>query len=132
VVTSPLFDYLESSTLKSVRFTEFSYNTAPSGVELVVRGEAGGYAAVALQADIFNKGSYFKDSTFSDLSLDERGNVTFTYQAKVAPSLISYQKQIEEMVANQPAVVAPATTTPDVATSSPETTATTTEQTTGN
>jgi hypothetical protein len=132
VVTSPLFEYLESSTLKSVRFTELSYNTAPNGVELVMRGEASGYAAVALQADIFNKGSYFKDSNFSDLSLDEKGNVTFTYQAKVNPSLISYQKQVEEMIASQPAVVAPATTTPDFATSSPETTATTTESDTNN
>lgn len=117
VVVSPLFDYLEDSTVRSVRFTEFTYNTTPSGVILVMKGEATGYAALALQSDIFNMGSSFREANFSDLSLDNRGNVTFSLETKVDPNLISYQKQIvDERPTLTPPVPAVATTTLEVAT----------------
>jgi len=129
IVTTPLFDYLESATVKNVRFDEFSYNTSPSGVELIMRGEASGYSAIALQADIFNKGGFFKDQNFSDLGLDEKGNVTFTYKTVVSPNLISYQKQIEGIKKNEQETIIniqeestpTATSTSEVATSTPST-----------
>lgn len=125
IVLSPLFDYLEASTVKSVRFNELTYNTTPSGVELILKGQASGYSAIALQSDIFNKGTSFKNSDFSDLSLDERGNVAFTYKTMVDSSLISYQKQVEGLAVPEPVIVPIATTTPVTASS----TATTTNQT---
>lgn len=132
IVVSPLFDYLEASTVRSVRFTELTYNTTPSGVELILKGQASGYSAIALQADIFNRGTSFRNSDFSDLSLDEKGNVTFTYKAMLDPNLISYQKLVEGLEVPKPVIVPVATTTPVTASSTATTTAQTSTSTSSN
>ena len=128
VVVSPLFDFLESSTLKSVRFTKFSYSTNPAGVELVMEGQARSYAAIALQSDLFTQSAHFKNPIFSDLRLDESGNVVFIFKAIVNPNLISYQKQVEKLTVVTPAkpaavaTTSSATTTPiSASTSTPPT-----------
>lgn len=92
VALSPLFDYLEASTLKTVRFSDFRYDSNEKGLMLSMRGQARGYAAVALQSEIFNQSQYIKQPIFSDLDLDEKGNVTFTFRAVLDPSFISYKK----------------------------------------
>jgi hypothetical protein len=122
IVLSPLFDYLENSTLKGVRFTQFQYQTTEKGLELSMRGQARGYSAVALQSDIFNKGQYFDEPIFADLDLDERGNVTFSFRALVDPSIVSYQKEITASSIDEPvsAIVTPTGTS--VSTSSPQAT----------
>lgn len=94
-ILSPLFEFLEISTPKTVRFNDFRYTMNEFGIELNLRGEARGYAALALQADIFEKSGYFKNAIFSNLSLNEKGDVRFSFKAIVDPSLVSYQRQIE-------------------------------------
>src|SRR3989344_3648351 len=101
VVLSPLFDFLESSTVKTVRFTEFNLSTTKEGVVLTMKGQARGYSAVALQADIFSKSSNLRNSIFSDLNLDDRGNVIFAMKAIVEPTLLSYSKFVEKMPATE-------------------------------
>lgn len=90
-VISPLFDFLEASTLKNVRFTSFKYGVIEKVIQLEMKGQARGYAAVALQSDIFNKNSSLTEQVFGDLDLDDNGNVIFTYSAKVDPALVSYK-----------------------------------------
>ncbi len=90
-VLSPLFDFLETSTLKNVRFTDFKYVAKGRAHELSMRGQARGYAAVALQSDILNKSTYLKNQIFEGLDLDEKGNVVFTFSATVEPTLLSYR-----------------------------------------
>jgi hypothetical protein len=94
-VLTPLFEFLEASTPKAVRFSDFDYLITEEGLELNMRGEARGYAALALQADIFNKSQHFRDITFSDLNLNERGDVSFSFRAIVNQDLISYKRVIE-------------------------------------
>ncbi|MBX4195668.1 hypothetical protein KW796_01775 [Candidatus Parcubacteria bacterium] len=103
IVLSPLFTYLENSTLKTVRFNEFQYKATDKGLELSMRGQARGYAAVALQSEIFNKSPYFKQPIFADLDLDDKGNVTFSFKAYVDPTLVSYKEEVD----NLPTVTAP-------------------------
>ena len=101
---SPLLEFLEESTLKNVRFTSFDYSLGKDGgTELLMQGQARGYAALALQADVFNKSKYFKNSNFSNLNLDERGDVSFSFTASVDPALVSYEKKIERQAPLQPA-----------------------------
>lgn len=127
-VLSPLFDYLETSTVKTVRFTQFSYSTTDKGLTLVMKGQARGYTAVALQADIFSKSKYLKNPIFGDLSLDNSGNVVFSMTAVLDPSIISYKKQLEgsPVPVQQIPVVSP-TTAPvlPVSTSTPSPASTT-------
>lgn len=96
-ILSPLFDFLAVSTPKTVRFSDFHYSKTPQGLELLMKGEARGYAALAFQATIFNNSQYFKDSIFSDLSLNTKGDVNFSVKTIVDPNLISYQKEVERI-----------------------------------
>lgn len=108
IVLSPLFDYLENSTLRTVRFTQFAYETTDKGLEVAMRGQARGYTAVALQSEIFNNSPYFKQPIFADLDLDEVGNVTFSFRANLDADIVSYKASADELEA-APAVVVPVT-----------------------
>jgi hypothetical protein len=104
-VLSPLFDYLESATVRNVRFTQFSYSTTERGLTLSMGGQARGYTSVALQSDVFNQSKYLKNPIFGDLNLDKNGNVIFSFIATIDPSIISYKKQLENGAV--PAVLTP-------------------------
>jgi hypothetical protein len=95
-VLTPLFDFIESSTLKSLRFSSLDYSASSQGIVLSMRGQAHGYASVALQADVFNKSKYIKNPMFSDLTLDDKGNVTFAFKGNLDPALISFTQYLQD------------------------------------
>ena len=94
-VLTPLFEFLGVSTPRTVRFSNFRYSMTGQGLELSMSGEARGYAALALQADIFSKSQYFKNPIFSNLNLNERGDVSFSFKTIVDPNLVSYTREVE-------------------------------------
>lgn len=104
---SPLYDFLEANTVKSVRFTDFKYEDTAEGIKVKLGGDARGYSALALQAQLFNKTKYVRNPVFTDLHLDEKGNVKFSFTADIDKALISYK--------TPPQITAPVTT-PTVAT----------------
>ena len=91
-----VFEYLEESTMKNLRFTDFGYtNKNNEKVEIKMSGEAGGYSTIAWQAKEFvdAKKTGDKDYTdiiFSDLNPGLTGNVVFKLTATVNPALILY------------------------------------------
>ncbi len=119
LVLSPLFKFLEASTLRSVRFSSFNYALSERGLELTMRGEARGYAVLALQADQFNKTENFENPIFFDFSLDEKGNVIFFFRATVNPGLLSYRREAEKLGVPIVPAVAPVVATTSSATSTP-------------
>ncbi|MDB5266954.1 MAG: protein of unknown function with transrane region [Parcubacteria group bacterium] len=124
-VMSPLLDYLETSTVRNVRFTSFQFAGSDKGLSLTMKGQARGYAAVALQAETFNQSKYFKIPIFSDLALDEKGNVVFSFKGGLDPTVVSYKKQLESgTVELRPLSGAVATSTPALVPVQPVTTAT--------
>lgn len=108
---TPIFKYLEESTLKAVRFNALDYTTTARGVELSMKGQARGYSAVALQSEIFNNSKFLKNPVFSDLDLDSKGNVTFSFKATVDPSFISYKPQVTSSQRTAPVMTATSTPT---------------------
>jgi len=98
IAVTPIFEALEGVTMKSVRFTKFSYilgdETNPN-VQVKMSGIASGYRSVALQADLFSKKEDFIDPIFSNLSLDDKGNVLFDLDFSVLPSFINYESAIK-------------------------------------
>ena len=94
-VLSPMFEFLETATPNSVRFTSFSYESDEMGLKIILRGEARGYSALALLSDTFNKSGHFRNPVFSNLSLNERGDVSFSFDATVDNSIVSYERVIE-------------------------------------
>ncbi|MBX4206300.1 hypothetical protein KW784_00690 [Candidatus Parcubacteria bacterium] len=103
-VLSPLFGFLEASTPKSVRFSEFSYLDALGGPQVILKGQAKTYAALSLEADVIYKNKDFTNPVFSDIRLDDKGNVNFSLKAGVSPELISYGKTVGRAGAFPPPV----------------------------
>lgn len=112
-VLSPFFTFLQQTTPKTVRFSEFRFTEDKEGPQVVLKGAAATYAALALEADVIYKNKDFKNPTFSDLRLDDKGNVTFSLKAGVSPEFISYAKTVSRL--NAPPV--PTSTSTSTATS---------------
>jgi hypothetical protein len=114
VAMSPLFDYLEDSTLRTVRFTELGYGEGDrGGLGLILKGQARSYAALSLQSDEFAKSAYIKEPIFSDLTLDDKGNVGFSFNAMLDPGLTSFKRGLAE---REQGTVVPAVTTNPIST----------------
>jgi len=92
VAFSEFFKTLEENTLKSVRFKQFTYSMSDNGgIDISLSGEASGYSSIALQSDAFGDNKYIKNPIFSNLGLDNFGNITFNMTASVDPLLILYK-----------------------------------------
>jgi len=99
IAVSPIFEILEDITMKTVRYTEFSYEQGgDKDIKVVISmsGEAVGYRSIALQSELFGRESRLIDPVFSNLTLNNNGNVIFDLQFSVAPSLVQYQEMIKQ------------------------------------
>lgn len=110
VAASALFRFLEEGTLASVRFNSFNYAvTADNRITLAMRGEASSFGAVALQSDVFGKSRFIREPIFSNLTLNQEGNVVFDLSAFVSPDLVSFARAAGMPSGGQaPVVVTPA------------------------
>lgn len=115
-IITPVFDFLEVSTPKTVRYTDFNFTTTTKGPELVIQGQATSYAALATAAETFDKAdTYFANTVFSDLKLNEKGNVVFTVRTQVRPSALSYERTAKAIAPSvAPVATTTATTTPSL------------------
>ncbi len=88
---SLLFSELESRTIANVRFRNFKYETAALGkVAISMEGTARSFNAVALQSDAFSKSTIIKDPIFSNVTIDQSGNVVFSFSAIADTDRMSY------------------------------------------
>ncbi|MFH1365856.1 MAG: hypothetical protein ABIG99_00460 [Patescibacteria group bacterium] len=93
----PIFDALEQITMKSVRFTKFSYDLGVDDTAVInikMSGVAIGYRSVALQSDLFAKNKNLINPIFSNLALDNSGNVLFDLEFLVDPAFINYKQTL--------------------------------------
>lgn len=94
---SPIFKVLQDITMKSVRYTQFNYEIGANDMILVkMTGEAEGYRAIALQADLFSANKNLRDPVFYNLNLQEKGEVLFDLEFSVDPSLVNYKQTLEK------------------------------------
>ena len=98
ITVSPIFQALQMLTLKTIRYTNFSYsisNDKTAKIDIKMSGVALGYSSIALQSDLFtNKeiGKNLIDPVFSNLTLDDKGNVVFDLEFSVDPSFVNYKQ----------------------------------------
>ena len=96
ITVSPILKILQDVTLKSIRYTKFSYTVTTSGgapfIEVKMTGQSRfGYTAIAQQNEAFAGNKYIKNPIFSNLILDERtGNVLFDLTFSVDPEFVRY------------------------------------------
>lgn len=96
ITVSPIFEALQEITIKTVRYTNFSYDFSGSKVVVNLAGQAIGYRSVALQSDLFKKNKNLIDPVFSNVTLGEKGNVLFNLQFSVDPSFVDYKQVIKK------------------------------------
>lgn len=90
-----IFDDLEARTGENVRFKTFKYEPAGTGRFAVsMSGTAKSFNSVAVQSDSFGKSSIIKDPIFSNLNLDQNGNVIFEFGGLVDPVRINFSTLI--------------------------------------
>jgi hypothetical protein len=100
IAITPIFQALSAITMKTVRYNNFSYNfgdAKDAKVTIKMNGQAVGYRSVALQSDLFttrDEGKNFIDPIFSNLTLDEKGNVLFDLEFSVDPSFVDYKQML--------------------------------------
>lgn len=99
----PIFEYLESKTLKNIRFKSMDLLFSENGVaELDMKGEAKNFSAVALQSDVFAESKELKNPIISDIDLNLTGGITFSFKTQVEPSAVLYRnvRQLDNNVEN--------------------------------
>jgi hypothetical protein len=86
--------------MKTVRYTKFSYvlgTDKKAQIIIQMSGQAVDYRSVALQSDLFNtkdEAKNFINPVFSNLTLDDKGNVLFDLQFSVDPSFVNYKQTL--------------------------------------
>lgn len=109
IAISPIFQLLQTVTMKTVRYTSFSYTFVTdksNKINIKMSGGAVGYRSIALQSDLFTKRKEIIDPIFSNLALDDKGNVLFDLDFSIDSSLIDYKTMLQRSI-DQPVNVVP-------------------------
>ena len=61
-----------------------------------MKGVADGYLSIALQADLFGKNKNLIDPVFSNLALDDKGNVIFNLTFSVDKNFVNYKQVLKK------------------------------------
>ncbi|MES2059892.1 MAG: hypothetical protein V4438_02590 [Patescibacteria group bacterium] len=94
VAVSYIFDFLADKTLQSVGFSDFKYSVATDGVaSLAMNGVAKSYNAVAYQSTVFGAERALKGPIFSNLDLDNQGDVVFNFTTNIDHGFIAYTRK---------------------------------------
>ncbi len=97
LAVSKFFERLNETTYTNVAFSSFEAESATDGsVEVTLVGRAGGFNSLILQQNLFDNLAFLQDPLFSNFSLDEEGNVSFTFNAVVDSGTVSYKRYITE------------------------------------
>lgn len=97
IAISPVFETLQKLTLKTIRYTKFGYsfgNEKDSRINVKMSGQAIGYRSIALQSDLLTKDKNIINPAFSNLSLDDKGNVVFDLEFSVDPNFVDYKQML--------------------------------------
>ena len=99
IAFSNLLDYLNQFTLKTVRYIDFKYDINAEGMaNVTMTGQAKNYNSVAYQSEVFGKNKNLKNPIFSNLDLNEKGDVTFSFNTQLDPAFLSYTRTLDKRV----------------------------------
>ncbi len=99
VAVTPIFDTLQKTVLQSVQFSNLNLTFGGKDkIVLAMKGQTLNYSSIAFQSDIISKdeNGLIKDPIFSDLNLDASGNVSFSFTATLDPTLILYERNLNQ------------------------------------
>lgn len=90
----PFFQLLQENTLKNVQFETFNFSANGEGVEVLMKGVARSYSTVALQSDVFGEIPHIHNPIFSDLDVNNKGDITFNFSASIDGNFLLYKNNI--------------------------------------
>lgn len=96
IMLSPIFEELSRLTIRSVRYTKFSYSIEKDTkvVTVSMSGQASDYNSIALQANAFNASKSVRNVVFSNLTLDDKGKPSFDLSFTVDSSFVKYNAPV--------------------------------------
>ena len=98
VAVSPIFNELQSSTLKSIQYTKFAYSLAGEGtgaqVNVQMSGIGQSYSSIALEAIELGKNPYIQNPIFSNLAPNDQGTILFDLTFSIDPKFVMYEEAI--------------------------------------
>lgn len=100
IALADFFESLGETTLPSLSFSEFSFEFREDGSEVTMSGEARSFTSIAQQSDLFEKNRYIRNHIFSDFTVTESGNVSFTLVFTLDPNLLTYRSSLENTQVN--------------------------------
>ena len=128
IVITPIFDALQTTTIKSIQFTHFTYTTPVNPgdpITVLMTGKARDYSSIALESDQLATNKDIHNSVFSNLTLDDTtGIVSFSLSFTVDPDLVMYTNHLSDFVTTQGAAVTNGDTVASAPVSSSDSTAT--------
>jgi len=90
-IISKFLDSLASSTVSTIQFVSFSFgNDGNGGVTAKLQGRATNYSSIALQENVLSKSEYLRSVTFSNLTLTDKGGVSFDLAVLIDPQIAVY------------------------------------------
>ncbi len=103
--TSKILQLLNANTISTVRFSKLSIDPSlvdKTKLRINLSGQARDYASIALQSDIFSKLSgTVLEYDFSNLTLDQAGNVVFDMTAIFDKRAVRFDAQVEQVSGDQ-------------------------------
>ncbi len=98
IALSALFKALQGATSRNIRYTSLDWDLSGTDnkPEVIMHGQAKSYASVAFQSDVFAKSAIIKEPVFSDLTLDDKGNIVFTLAASVDTAALRYSSTLAD------------------------------------
>jgi len=95
VAFSQFFKTLAASTVKTVRFRDFSYQyLSDDKITVTLKGEAVSFSAIAYQSDFFTQKGTFREFVIGDLSLQSDSTVGFSVVGTINPKSIAYSNLV--------------------------------------
>ncbi len=98
LVASNAIEALSSSTVRSVNWNSFVFDSDLNTFRMNVKGSAPSYAAVALQENALKNEKSFQSISFSNLTLSEKGSISFDAVITVEAGALRYDPPISVSV----------------------------------
>jgi len=104
-----MFSIINALTADGITFNSFDF-TAPDteggDLKITMKGVGNSFSSIAWQSDVFGKSSSFgknrvlKNPILSDLALDAKGNVAFSFTASINSADVLYEKVLNAELGN--------------------------------
>lgn len=91
---SPLFRFLEQSTLPEVSFTSFQFQYDEGVPRVQMKGLATRYTPIAQQSNVLGESNLIVDHIFSNFALTDSGRVSFDLNYALNPDLLLFTSRL--------------------------------------